>query len=72
MRLVFRKSGKIVHKEMYSRFNGDFTPVDFTLPFKPESAIFDVHQEGVSANGKPWYRLKLRSAVSITPGKDES
>ena len=72
MFLVFRKSGKIVHKEMYGRFNGDFAPVDFTLPLKPQGAIFDVYQEGVSANGKPWYRLKLRSSGSIKSGKDES
>ena len=69
MFLVFRNAGKIVHKEMYGRFNGDFAPVDFTLPLKPESAIFDVYQEGVSANGKPWFRLKLRPTVPIKPGK---
>lgn len=69
MFLVFRKAGKIVHKEMYGRFNGDFAPVNFTLPLKPQSAIFDVCQEGLAANGKPWFRLKLRSTLSIKSGK---
>ena len=64
MFLVFRKSGKIVQKENYRRFNGDFR-----LPLKPKSAMFDVYQEGVLGNGKPWLRLKLRSAPSIRPGK---
>ncbi|MGD8345007.1 MAG: hypothetical protein PVI38_07360 [Desulfobacterales bacterium] len=69
---MFRNAGKIVHKEMYDRFNGDFTPVDFRRHLKPERAIFDVYQQGVSANGKPWFRLKLRASGSITSGKDES
>lgn len=69
MFLVFRKSGKIVHKEMYRRFNGDFTPIEFALPLTPESATFEVYQEDVSGNGKPWFRLKLRSTPSIRPGK---
>lgn len=72
MFLVFRKSGKIVHKEMYRRFNGDFAPVDFRLPLKPEHAIFDVYQEGSAATGKPWFRLKLRAYPSIKSGKAES
>lgn len=63
MFLVFRKSGKIVHKEMYGRFNGDFTPIDYALPLTPETAIFDVIEDGVSSKGKPWFRLKLRSAL---------
>lgn len=72
MFLVFRKSGKIVHKENCGRFNGDFTPVDFGLPLKPESPMFDVDKEGVSGNGKPWLRLKLRPAPSIRPGKAQA
>ena len=64
MYLVFRKAGKIVHKEMYIRFNGDFTPIDFEQPLTPENAKFSVKEAGASANGDPWLRLKLRSNQS--------
>ena len=65
MYLVFQMAGNIVHKEMYSRFNGDFTPINFALPLTPERAVFEVIEDGVSSRGKPWFRLKLRTAPPI-------
>ncbi len=67
MYLVFRRAGKIVHKEMHIRFNGDFTPVDFAQPLTPENAVFKVIEEGFSSSGEPWFRLKLRSTQSFKP-----
>ncbi len=63
--LVFKMAGNIVHKEMYTRFNGDFTPIDFALPLTPERAVLKVIEDGVSSRGKPWFRLKLRAAPPI-------
>jgi hypothetical protein len=58
MFLVFRHKEKIVHTEMYIRFNGDFTPLDFKQPITPTDAKFIVKEEGQSASGEPWLRLR--------------
>jgi len=62
MFLVLRHKKKIVHTEMYRRFNGDFTPLDFKLPITPSEAKFVVKEEGKVVSGEPW--LKLRPARS--------
>ena len=61
MYIVFRNNGVIVHKEMYIRFNGDFTPIKYELPLTPSTALFTVTEQGKSASGKPWLKLKLSS-----------
>ena len=58
MYMVFLKNGKIVHREMYNRFNGDFTPLDLSQPIIPEKSVFRVKEEGVSTGGKTWLRLR--------------
>ena len=61
MYIVFRNNGIIVHKEMYIRSNGDFTPIKYKLPLTPSAALFTVEQQGKSTSGKPWLKLKLSS-----------
>ncbi|NOX77096.1 MAG: hypothetical protein GXP17_10920 [Gammaproteobacteria bacterium] len=61
MYIVFRNNNNIVHKEMYIRFNGDFTPLNFTQPLTPSTAIFLVKEYGKSASGKPWLKLIMNS-----------
>ena len=61
MYMIFLRNGEIVHKEMHIRFNGDFTPLDFRQPLNPDKAVFTVKNDGVSARGEPWLRLRLRS-----------
>lgn len=61
MFLVLRHQGNIVHTEMYIRFNGDFTPLDFKQPITPTDAKFTVKEEGRSASGEPWLRLRPTS-----------
>jgi hypothetical protein len=61
MFLVFRLKEEIVHTEMHSRFNGDFTPVDYPQPITPEQSRFVVIESGVGASGAPW--LKLRPKI---------
>ena len=61
MYIVFRYNGEIVHKEMYIRFNGDFTPVNYKQPLTPKTAVFNVIQQGKSSSGKPWLKLELNS-----------
>lgn len=61
MYIVFRNKGAIVHKEMYIRFNGDFTPINYKQPLTPSTAIFTVKPQGKSASGKPWLKLELIS-----------
>ncbi len=58
MFMVFRQKKKIVHTEMYVRFNGDFTPLDFKQPITPSEAKFIVKEDGQSASGEPWLKLK--------------
>jgi hypothetical protein len=58
MLLVFKLEAQIVHTEMHIRFNGDFTPLDFKQPITPTTAKFRVQEEGHSASGKPWLRLR--------------
>ena len=65
MYIVFLKNKNIVHKEMYIRFNGDFTPLNFKQPLTPSTAIFFVKEKGKSASGKPWLKLILRSNKSL-------
>ena len=67
MYIVFRKNGIIVHKEMYIRFNGDFTPLNYTQPLTPDTAEFNVKRQGTSASGKPWLKLVLRSNRALQP-----
>jgi hypothetical protein len=65
MYIVFRNNGIIVHKEMYLRFNGDFTPIKYKQPLTPDTAIFKVIHQGESASGKPWLKLELRSNKAL-------
>src|SRR5712691_1385536 len=58
MFLAFRYKGKTVHTEMHSRFNGDFTPVDYPQPVLPERGRFVVKKDGVTGSGEPWLRLR--------------
>lgn len=60
MLLVFRYHRKIVHVEMHSRWNGDFTPAP-RKPFTPASAVFMVVPDGRAANGGEWLRLRPKS-----------
>ena len=64
MFLVFRHKGEIVHTEMHSRFNGDFTPLDYPQPITPQRARFLVEEERKSSRGGRW--LKLRPASEAT------
>lgn len=72
MFLVFRLKGEIVHTEMHSRFNGDFTPVDYPQPITPDRSLFSVKESGTAASGAPWLKLrpqmeKTRSNNSLVP-----
>jgi hypothetical protein len=58
MFMAFRYKKKIVHTEMYIRFNGDFTPLDFKQPITPNRAKFSVKETGKSVRGEPWLKLR--------------
>lgn len=56
--LVLKLNGKIIHQEMYIRFNGDFTPIEYPMPIKVENSKFKViNSGGKSVSGDPWLKL---------------
>lgn len=73
MYMVFKLDGKIIHQEMYRRFNGDFTPIDYAMPIKKESAKFTVvNSGGKTASGKPWLKLMPLTTEVTTEGTEPS
>ncbi len=65
MYMVFKLNGKIIHQEMYIRFNGDFTPIDYPIPIKAGNSKFTVINSGSkSASGHAWLKLVPASALT--------
>lgn len=65
MYMIFKLNGNIVHQELYIRFNGDFTPIDYPMPIKIKDSRFSVISgDGKSASGDPWLRLVPVSGLS--------
>lgn len=69
MFLVLRHKTKIVHTEMYGRFNGDFIPLDFKIPVTPSESKFVVKEDGRSSSGEPWLRLRPSPTVGADPSR---
>jgi len=60
MSMAFVSGTRVVHYELHSRWNGDFTPIPRTQPISSEKAVFQVTPEGVAANGTTWLKLVLK------------
>lgn len=60
MSLAFLSGSRVVHYELHSRWNGDFTPVPTNQPISSQAAVFRVVRSGEAADGSAWLRLVLK------------
>ena len=62
MSLVFRHRGQVAHSEIHHRGNGDFLPLPVNQPLTPETAVFDVVEQGITLG---WHLLVLRASARV-------
>jgi hypothetical protein len=61
--LVFRRNGKIVHREIHLGYHGEFR-VDDRISFTPQNAVFLVEPHGMLRHGERHLLLKWRPPPS--------
>jgi len=60
MSMAFVSGNRVVHYELHTRWNGDFTPLPPKQPISAANAIFRVVPEGTAADGTAWLKLVLK------------